>query len=173
MLLQLLSLGLALLLSQTATATLSLIQTSVDTTPLNTSDLNTTFAQNSYPKETLILENFYVHPPIRVTFGGYGDPLPRTVAKTCVAAALTYAFNTSDHKLLSPIHDEILDYPIGNVALIFHPEEVVYWEEWKNTLFLISDFLARFDMTKEFVFVVDVDHKFVWKRVGRGSLIRF
>ena len=59
------------------------------------------------------------------------------------------------------------------MALIFHPEEVVYWEEWKNTLYLISDFLARFDTMREFVFVMDIDHKVVWKRVGRGSLIRF
>ena len=106
-------------------------------------------------------------------FKGYGDPLPRPAAKTCVSSALKNALNTTDHRLLSPINEDILDMN-GDLAFTFRREGVVYWEEWKNALDLMSFFLNQYDATREFLFVVEIrKREFSWIRVGKGSLVKF
>ena len=172
MLSQLLNLGLALLLPQNATAALSLVQPSLDITYLNTTNFNTTLPLTPWPEAPLRLLNIYVVPPIAVTFSGYGDPIPRAAAKICVSAALKDALNTTDHQMLSPIDEDILNMN-GNLAFTFRRDGLVYWEEWKNALDLMSFFLNQFDPTKEFLFAVEIKAYELWRRVGKGSLVMF
>ena len=171
MLLQFLNLGLALLLPQKTTAALSLIQPSFDIT-YNTTHFNTTIPNSPWPGAPLRLVNFFVVPPVAVTFSGYRDPIPRAAAKTCVSSALKNALNTTDHKLLSPINEDILDMD-GNLALTFRREGLVYWEEWKNALGLMAVFLNQCDPMREFSLMVEVKAYDAWRRVGQGSLVKF
>ena len=173
MLSQLLYLGLALLLPQYATAALSLIQPSLDITYLNTTHFNTTPPFIPWPETPLRLFNIYVVPPVAVIFKAYGDPIPRTAAKSCVSSALKNAHNTSDHTMLSPIREDIVDLN-GDLAFTFRRIGLVYWEEWKNALDLMSFFLNQHESAREFLFAVEIRKGDVqWIRVGKGSLVKF
>lgn len=173
MLSQILNLGLALLLPQNAIAALSLIQPSFDITYLNTTHFNTTLPLLPWPEVPLRIVNLYIVPPVAVTFNGYGDPIPRTGAKTCVSAALKNAINTSDHTMLSPIYEDIVDTN-GNLAFTFRRDGLVYWEEWKNALDLMSVFLNEHDSAREFLYMVEIRKgDYEWIQVGKGSLVKF
>ncbi|KAF6228431.1 hypothetical protein HO133_008161 [Letharia lupina] len=148
---------LVLLVSKDAIALppLSLIQPPSEIAQLN-STLSPNMTYSHGPKDPLRLVNQFVQPPIAVIFQGYGDSISRGLADVCLYKALDYALSTRDHPMLAPIDVSDLDYTSANVALNFHPDKVVIWEEWKNALYLMLEFVDEYD-TREFFFALEID----------------
>ncbi|KAF6238888.1 hypothetical protein HO173_002760 [Letharia columbiana] len=172
----LLYLSLVLLVSKDAIALppLSLIQPPSEIAQLN-STLSPNMTHSHGPKDPLRLVNAFVQPPIAVTFQGYGDSISQGLADVCLCKALDYALSTRDHPSLAPIDVSDLDYTSANVALNFHPDKVVIWEEWKNALYLMLKFVDEYE-TREFLFALEVDggtRREDWDVVGWGYLITY
>lgn len=170
--------SLMLLASKNAIAALSLIQPSIDSAQINSTllpagTLSPPKNPNPAPEEPFTMTNVFVHPPIAVIFQGYGDAISRATANVCLHRALDHALSTRDHTPLTPIAASDLDYTNANVSLNFHPIGLVIWEEWKNALYLMLEFVGGYD-TREYLFVLEVfGWGGKWDVVGQGSLITF
>lgn len=163
--------SLLLLVSKDALALLSLLQPPLSSARVNSTQLpNGTLSRAA--KEPFRLLNLFVFPPVAVNFTGYGDYIPRAIADVCLYEALDYALSTRDHSSVARIDASDLDYTNSHVSLNFHRDGVVIWEEWKNALYLILEFVDRFD-TREFFFVVEIKDDEDWWTVGKGYLIKF
>lgn len=163
-----------LLISKTAIAALSLTQPSSE---VSGAQVNLTLSSNNgkpspVPQRPFKLQNFFVHPPVAVEFTGYGDPIPRSAANACVHEALNHALSTRDHKPLARIDASDLVYRRANAQLDFYPQGVVIWEEWKNALYLVLEFVQKFE-TRDFRFEVEVLGVEGWYAVGKGFLVTF
>lgn len=167
----LLSFSLVLLVSKDAIAILSLMQPTLSHARVN-STLPPNGTLSRAPKEPFRLLNLFVYPPVAVNFTGYGDAIPQAVADVCLYEALDDALNTRDHSLLARIDARDLGYANAKVSLSFHREGVVIWEEWKNALYLVLEFVDRFD-AREFFFAVEIQRGEEWYAVGRGYLVAF
>ena len=163
-----LSFSLLLLVSKDAVALLSLVQPPVSSAPVNSTQLpNGTLSPAAVQPFRLV--NLFVLPPVAINFTGYGDSVPRAIADVCLYEALDHALNTRDHSSLAVIDAHHLDYTRDHVALNFRPGGRVIWNEWKNVLYLILEFVNRFD-TKEFFFAMEVKDDREWHAVGLGYL---
>ena len=171
----LLALSLVLQTSNAATTILSLTRPSLHN---NSSALaNLTRPPNGgspppAPKKPFTLKNLYVYPPVQVTFTRYGDHIPQSVAKACVLEALNYALDTREHSPLARVDAGVLVYAQDDVRLNFYPENVIIWEEWKNALYLVLEFVQRFE-AGDFRFEAEIRLKWDWVAVGRGFLGNF